>query len=629
MSRFVVATAGHVDHGKSTLVGALTGIDTDRWAEEKARGLTIDLGFAWMELPSGNEVAFVDVPGHEKFLSNMLAGLGPAPVVCFVVAVDEGWQEQSTDHRDALAALGIRHGIIALTRADRAPDRVAEVEAQVRSELAGTGLELAPAIPVSAPTGTGIAEFTAALDDVLAHVPAPDPKARIRMWVDRAFAISGAGTVVTGTLSGGTISRGGRVDVLTEDAQYSLDVRGLQSEDKPAETLGPVVRAAINLRGVSADQLHRGSVLLTPDAWLLTESVDVRRATDSALSSAPHELVAHIGTAQVPVHVRPFDDQHARLILSRPLPLTVGDRIVLRGTGDRLVFGGVEVLDTDPPNLERRGAGRRRAAELEKYPTAGQDTQLQRQQASTSGTEIADSPGDAAAPEPSLTRAEIEIERRGVVQTSWLRRAGIIVPDPLPKNLHSVNNWIVNRSAFDHWTSQLRSAVAAEHRRDALSPGLTTGAAVKALGLPEASLLGTIIAAAGLHHAAGRISDPSQQQGMGAAEAGIAALEAHLHEQPFVAPEADDLARWKLGARELATAQRLGRILRLPDEVVLLPKAPAQAMRVLSGLPQPFTTSQARQALGTTRRVAIPLLEYLDSKGWTRRVDGSRRKVVR
>ena len=207
----VVATAGHVDHGKSTLVRALTGIEPDRWDEEKQRGLTIDLGFAWTELPSGTHVAFVDVPGHERFLGNMLAGVGPAPVVCFVVAADEGWQEQSGDHRDAVAALGITHGLIVVTKADRAPERVDAVISRARSELAGTGLAEAPAVVVSAQRGTGLEAFRDALDAVLRDVPEPGPTARVRLWIDRAFTISGAGTVVTGTLTAGTLRTGDRM----------------------------------------------------------------------------------------------------------------------------------------------------------------------------------------------------------------------------------------------------------------------------------------------------------------------------------------------------------------------------------------------------------------------------------
>ena len=207
---YVVATAGHVDHGKSSLVKALTGMEPDRWEEEKRRGLTIDLGFVWMKLDSGADVAFVDVPGHEKFLGNMLAGVGPAPVVLFVVAADEGWQAQSTDHRDALRAVGIEHGVVALPRADKADAaRRAEVTAQVKAELAGTALADAPVVEVSAKTGEGVGTLRTELDRVLAAMPAPDPQARVRLWVDRAFSVKGAGTVVTGTLAAGTVSVGG------------------------------------------------------------------------------------------------------------------------------------------------------------------------------------------------------------------------------------------------------------------------------------------------------------------------------------------------------------------------------------------------------------------------------------
>lgn len=205
---YVVATAGHVDHGKSTLVRALTGMEPDRWEEERKRGLTIDLGFAWTTLPSGRELAFVDVPGHERFLANMLAGVGPAPIVCFVIAADKGWQAQSSDHRDAITALGIDRGLVVITRADLAPDTLAETEAQVRAELQGTPLAEAPIVTVSATTGEGMDDLVATLDAVTAAAPAPDADARVRLWIDRAFSITGAGTVVTGTLTAGTLKIG-------------------------------------------------------------------------------------------------------------------------------------------------------------------------------------------------------------------------------------------------------------------------------------------------------------------------------------------------------------------------------------------------------------------------------------
>ena len=196
--QFVIATAGHVDHGKSALVRALTGTETDRWAEERERGLTIDLGFAEMTLESGRSVSFVDVPGHERFVGNMLAGLGPAPIVCLVVAADDGWQAQTAEHRDAIKALGIAHGIVVISRLDLATENVEVVTEQIRYELADTHLADAPIVATSAVDGTGLEDLRAALDELLSRVPSPNTNAPVRFWVDRSFAIKGAGTVVTG-----------------------------------------------------------------------------------------------------------------------------------------------------------------------------------------------------------------------------------------------------------------------------------------------------------------------------------------------------------------------------------------------------------------------------------------------
>jgi selenocysteine-specific elongation factor len=594
----VVATAGHVDHGKSTLVRALTGIETDRWEEERRRGLTIDLGFAWTRLPSGREVSFVDVPGHERFLGNMLAGLGPAPVVCFVVAADEGWQAQSDDHRDALAALGIETGLLVITRADLAEDGGRAALARARSELAGTGLATAPAVTVSARTGEGIDALRTALDDVLAGAPEPHADGPVRLWIDRAFSISGAGTVVTGTLASGTLRPGDRLALHGAE----VAVRGLQSREETAERLGPVCRAAVNLRGTDLERIGRGDALVTPGAFEAVDLVDVRRATGAALDAVPRELMVHAGTAAVPAHVRDLGAQHARLALERPLPLHVGDRMLLRGSGEHAVLGGVQILDVDPPALTRRGAGRRRAEELATM----------------------DPRGDAGH----------ETARRGAIRTDRLARRGITVPDPLPRGIRRKGEWLVADRAISAWAEALRSAVRAEQERDALSRGITRGAALDLLGrgglpMPDASLLDLVLPAAGLGARDGRIIDPAHAAGLGAAESPVAVLEERLRAQPFRAPEADDLAALHLGPRELAAAAEQGRLLRLPDGVVLLPSAPALAMRELAALEQPFPASAARRALGTTRRVAIPLLEHLDARGWTRRVDGSSREVVR
>lgn len=587
----VVATAGHVDHGKSTLVRALTGIEPDRWAEERRRGLTIDLGFAWTRLPSGRDVAFVDVPGHQRFLGNMLAGLGPAPVVLFVVAADEGWQAQSSDHRDAVAALGIEHGLLVLTRADRAtPERRTEVLTQARAELVGTGLATVPAVTVSAVTGEGLGELLAALENMLSGVPRPASTGRLRLWVDRAFAISGAGTVVTATIAQGTVAVGDTLQLLGEGSRR-VTVRGLQSEGVAQESVGPVSRVALNLRGVAAEEVRRGDALVTPDGWRSARELDLRRTSGEPCPGA--RLTAHLGTAAVAARLRPFDDEHGRLVLERPLPVTVGDRFLLRDPG-RGIVGGWVVLDVDPPALSRRGDGARRAAALAAMIPGG-DVRVE------------------VARRRALTRHELQLLGFDTAVT--------------PPGVLTVGDWWVDAAAATAWAARLTSAVAGLHESDPLAAGLSHGAVLDLLGI-DAALLDVVVAEAGLESQGGFVRRPGGADGLGPVEASIAAVERRLADEPFLAPEADDLVALGLGPRELAAAERLGRLLRLGD-VVLLPTAPARAMRVLAGLDQPFTTSEARQALGTTRRVVIPLLEHLDARGWTRRLDAGHREVRR
>lgn len=678
---FVVATAGHVDHGKSTLVRALTGIEPDRWDEEKRRGLTIDLGFAWARLPSGREVSFVDVPGHERFLGNMLAGVGPAPIVLFVVAADEGWMPQSDDHRDAIAALGIQRGLLVVTRADLARDSVPEVVARSRTELAGTGLADVEAVAVSGKTGEGLDALREALDRVLGEAPVPDTGARVRMWIDRAFSISGAGTVVTGTLGAGVLRPDDTLVLAGEKAHETVTVRGLQSHDAAQDAVAPVTRAAVNLRGIAADDLGRGDVLLTPGAWTLTDTVDVRRTTGEDFDDAPRELAVHVGTAAVQARLRPLGTEHARLTLARPLPLTVGDRMLLRSTGSRAVRAGVQVLDVDPPELARRGDGRRRAETLAGMSAAGDLAHEVRRR--------------GAVPVAVLTTLGLAVPGEGYaddVGGTDRREGGPSAADAgsrsLPDGVVRVRDMLVDAERLEVWSKTLTAAVEADRTADPLSPGLTGKAAVDRIGLPDlgggsgadrsaghgaadrvtggrrasadsmggdgqqaaratSALLTAVVRESGLVVEAGRIRTADAVRSMGAAESAIQELEKAWARSPFRAPEARDLDRLKLGPREIAAAEKQGRLIRLGgldarggagvrggtagqgDSILVGPKAPAQAMRVLSELTQPFTTSQARQALDTTRRTVIPLLEHLDSRGWTRRLDAGHREVVR
>jgi selenocysteine-specific elongation factor len=588
---FVVATAGHVDHGKSTLVRALTGIEPDRWEEEHRRGLTIDLGYAWTTLPSGRDLAFVDVPGHQRFIGNMLAGLGPAPAVVFVVAADQGWRRQSTEHLAAVDALGLRHGLLVVTRSDLADPGAAMAEAL--GHLAESSLGECPAVAVSARTGEGLDFVVAALESLIDSLPPPVTAGRVRLWVDRAFTIRGSGTVVTGTLGEGTIAVGDELEV---DGR-AVRVRGVQSLERPRDSVPAVARVALNLRGIAPEDVPRGRALLTPGAWRLTSVVEARVGSDPR--DLPGVAMLHVGTTAVEARLRPLSGYAVRLALPVPLPLRAGDRAILRDPGAQRILAGALVLDADPPPLRRRGDAGRRGAALA-----------------------------VATGQPELST---EVSRRGAMTRQHATALGIDVDAALSaaSDIVAHGGWLVSDEALKHWASALEGAARAQAAAQPLDPSLAVEAARGAAGIPDRSLVAPAADAAGLELRDGRVWLPGVAASLGPAEAGLRALEERLAKTPFAAPERPELGAAGLGARELAAAERAGRVLRLPDDVVLLPSGPALAMRRLAALPQPFTTSEARQALETTRRVVIPLLEHLDARGWTRRVDGAYREVVR
>ena len=589
---YVVATAGHVDHGKSTLVRALTGMEPDRWAVERRRGMTIDLGFVWTTLPSGAELAIVDVPGHRRFIGNMLSGIGPVPGVLFVVAADEGWREQSAEHLRAVQALGVRHGVLAITRCDRADPGPALLTA--RAEMQRAGLEPVPAVAVCAVTGYGLADLVTALDAMTLRMTPPDPVQRVRLWIDRSFTIQGSGTVVTGTLSCGAVGTGDSLNVCGVGALESVSVRAVEALGVARDRVSAPARIALNLRRVAPGRLRRGDTLLTPQAWHLADVVDVRsHAFEERL---PLRLTLHVGTAAVRVRARPLAPGALRLTLERALPLQPGDRAILRDPGGRGVIAGVVILDADPPQLRRRGAAALRAAQL------------------------ADSPE-----RPDLASA---LRGRGSLAVEAAQRLGVPRGQPLPEGVLCIGSWYVEEATWRAWTAGLSAAVTAHRRAHPLQPGMPTAAAVARLDLPDPALLEALVTEAGLMSSDGRVSEPAAAPDLGPAEAALSAFEETLARHPFAAPERGELQAAGLTARHLAAAASAGRIIALADDVVLLPTAPALAMRTLSALPQPFTASQARRALGPTRRVTIPLLEHLDRRGWTRRVDSGLREVA-
>jgi selenocysteine-specific elongation factor len=579
---YVIATAGHVNHGKSTLVRALTGMEPDRWAEERRRGLTIDLGFAWTTMPSGRRLAFVDVPGHERFVTNMLAGAGPAPAVMFVVAADEGWRPQSAEHLTALDALGVGRGVLAVTRADLADP--ARALAEARERLAGTALAGIPEVMVSGHTGQGIPELTAALDDLAAAAPVPDPAEPVRLWIDRAFTIRGAGTVVTGTLTAGTLRAGD--ELLLGDRR--VRVRGLQTLRETTEEVRAPARVAVNLRGVARDDVRRGMALLTPGAWLTTSVLDVRLgdggSAGPANASPGREGVFHVGSAAVPARLRMLSDDIARVTLTAPLPLRIGDRGLLRG-GDIV---RVDVMDVRPPSLNRRGEAAARAAEL----AAGTPT------------------------------AAGLLRRHGVLRRAELAAMG------RPATAEPVaGDWVADPGHWETLGKRLGRLVAEHAKRNPLSPGMPVDAVRAALDLPARSLVEALVRPP-LRISEGRVLAPRSASLPRHVLAAVKQVRAELAAAPYRAPAAERLRELGLTDAALAAAARAGLLLRIAEFVVLGPDADAKAGAVLATLPQPFTVSQARIALDTTRRVAVPLLEHLDARGVTRRIDSDRRVIV-
>ncbi|MGH3252041.1 MAG: SelB C-terminal domain-containing protein [Trebonia sp.] len=448
----MIATAGHVDHGKSTLIRALTGIEPDRWAQEQSRGMTIDLGYAWTELPGGETVTFVDVPGHQRFITNMLAGLGPVPAVLFVVAADDGWCRQSGEHLAALQALGVRHGLLAVTRADLYDADMAIQEA--REYLKGTALEGIEAVAVSAITGQGLTELRAALGRLVDRMPVPAPTPATRLWVDRVFSIRGAGTVLTGTLSSAVPS--------------------------------PIRRRGTKAR---AEQLAR-----------------------------------------------------------------------LSGSAD---------------------------------------------------------PAD-------------EVKRREMVSRPQLEAMGVLDPGaPAPAGARAVGNWLVHQDRWKNWLAELSAALDEWGGQHPLSPGMPRNTAVQRLGLPNQHILDFLLEdspdvtsdAAGVHRAGVTATFTES------VETALAGIAERLAAEPFAAPESAELGALGLTQHHLAAAVKAGRLTCVGKGVYLLPGGPEEAVRRVRGLPQPFTLSAARQALGTSRRVAVPLLEFLDRAGLTRRVETDLRVV--
>jgi selenocysteine-specific elongation factor len=580
----VIGTAGHVDHGKSTLIQALTGRNPDRLDEEKRRGLTIDLGFAWTELEDGTTVGFVDVPGHERFIKNMLAGIEAVQGVLFVVAADEGWMPQSEEHLAIIDLLDQRNGVVALSRRDLVDDDTAALATlEVEEALAGTSLAGSPIVEVSPPTGLGIEELRHELAQLVGRVTS---SGRTRMWIDRSFTIAGSGTVVTGTLSGGSISVGEEFAIWP--GPVNARVRGLQSHERAVDSAAPGSRTAMNLGGVGLDAIGRGSMAGRPGEWQPTDvflaSIRAARGMEEAIADrGAYHL--HAGSGAWPMRLRLVGEDAALITVAEAVPLAMGDRFILRDVGRRAVVGGGRVLDPAP-------RGRPSAAAIGVLRSA------------LDGSDV--------------DRANALAELRGRASVSAIAAHSGGVPSAA---LTTVGAMVFSDDEVSRIRRSARAAVSAFHAANPLRPGMPSASLAERLDLAVdqlAALIGddliietSYVREVGFH-------DDLDAQHRDAQEL----VRTKLTESGLAVPRASQLGI----SLELRHAlERKGVLIRVDHDLVYLPDQIERVKGVVEGLGEGFTVSEFRDACGISRRQAVPLLEWLDRTGVTERFGDQRR----
>jgi selenocysteine-specific elongation factor len=596
----VIATAGHVDHGKSSLIMRLTGADPDRWAEEKRRGLTIDLGYAWCTLPSGRDVGFVDVPGHERFIANMLAGVGPVPLVLFVVAADERWRPQSEEHLQILDVLGVADAVVALTKRDLVDGERLRIAAdEVRERLAGTGLADAPIVPVSSVTGAGTDELRGALDAMLASAPVPGD-ARARLYVDRVFTIPGAGTVATGTLAGECLAVDEEVEIYPTGRRARL--RSLQTHGEAEARACPVSRVAANLAGTERAALQRGDVLGRVGAWRPTRILEarlrpVRGLGHQVTSRGAFKLYAGAAEADATLRIygaaalEPGDEAFVRIRLSRPMTLDVSDRFVLRETGRRETVGGGVVLDPAPPARPGTATEQRLAA-----------------RASASREEL----------------GALLVAERGAVEAS---EVALLTGVPAASA-----GWLVHDDVRSSAERALRSALVSHHEAHPLDEGLdlaaarrAVGEALRTAGAPSESgaieaVIAGLASAGEVVRTASRVRSSTHRASLAESAGDVdGLLKAIGGERETAPPTVRELQIAGFPRDVIEAAAREGLVVRIAPDLVVTPDLAARSEEIVRAATGGITVSVFRQSLGTSRKYAVPLLEWLDRRDVTHR----------
>ncbi len=435
---------------------------------------------------------------------------------------------------------------------------------------------------MSGRSGAGLSELRSALERLVARLPAPDVAAPVRLWIDRIFSISGSGTVVTGTLPAGTVSEGDELELVPLGRR--VRVRAIESLKRKAPSVASIARVALNLRGLDREIVHRGMALVTPGCWTATDMIDVRlRGCQS--EDVPRALDVHVGSARVPATVRLLGSDTLRLRLARPLPLHVGDRALIRDSNRGIV--GVRVLDVMPPQLSRRRGAAQRARCL----------------------------ADAG----DIPDAAFFLRQHGVMKRSQLVAAGCqVTQEPVTQD------WLADPAFWAERGDRLRQLVAEYESARPLEAGLPLESARQALGLPDRRLVDLVVSPPLRSVRAGSPAGESRTACTRRSRPPSTESGRSLTARPFSAPDASRLSEAGLDRRAIGAAVKAGQLIKLAEGVVLLAGADLAATAILAGLPQPFTASEARQALGTSRRTVIPLLEHLDRCGYTDFADGLR-----
>ena len=615
---FVVGTAGHIDHGKSTLVLALTQIDPDRLEEEKRRGMTIDLGFAYMQLPSGRRVGIVDVPGHQRFLKNMLAGVHGMDAVLLVIAADEGPMPQTREHLAIIDLLGIEHGLVVLTKADLVDDAwLGLVRDDVSGLLAGTSLQRAPIVAVSSNTGTGLDELRAALDAELAKTAQRPDIGRPRLPVDRSFAMSGFGTVVTGTLVGGALQQGAELALLP--AGRRVRIRGLQQHNRPVEEARPGSRTAVNLSGLDHSEVRRGDVLALPGTLPASRRLDARLVVLPGSQPLHHhqQLQMYHETSEVMIELSLLEGDELRggeagwvqLFATQPVVALDGDRFILRVPSPAATVAGGVIVDSAPRRHRRRD------------PAVLADLAARERPATSAVLELGKHPW-------GLVESELA-SRLGVSGGQMEKILAPLVDRGAVRRLAS--RWLT-REQWERSVSRVVSGLDAYHEAQPLRRGMPKEELRSRTGIPAelfAELLTvlageqTVIDQGGEVAAATHHPELTPEQ-----ETAIGAFVAELEGQPFSPPPLPDLVRrYRLTPALLQYLVVDGRVVRVNEDTAFARSAYDDAVRKLRlhlTEHRTLTVAAARDVLGSSRRYVLPLLEWLDAQKITRRVGDDR-----